>query len=249
MKAEQKNWGIGRRQAFGKCVGAVFLLAGILCPSSVILAAASAASPPPDIRDIVAPQPFHISGNYWLLLVAAGCSLAAALVGWLLWRRLRRPKVVVLPTPHEIAYERLSNLRARADALDPRAFGEEAADTLRAFIGAQYRLQAQRQTSPEFLESMRGSTLFSTTQHTVLADFLTRCDLLKFARQNATRDGKLKLLDQATLFLDTDPKLPPLPAPQPRPPSAAPPSEPPPLPGAGDRYPYDSPDSRYMPPA
>ncbi len=219
-----------------------------LLPAAFCLSAASP-SPAPDIRDIVAPQPFYVTGGWWLLVLAVGCVAAAGLVGWVLYRNLRRPKVVVPPSPHEVAAGRLETLRARVDQFDPRAFGEEAADILRAFIGAQYGLQAQRQTSPEFLEAVRGSTLFSTAQHGVLAGFLTQCDLLKFAREDATREGKLRLIEQAGRFLEGDSKMENLPAPG----APALPLSPgsftrtPPLPPGGVAYPFETPDARYMP--
>ncbi len=223
-------------------------------PASFFLAAVAAtpSSAPPDIRDIVAPQPFYISGNYWLLLLAAASVLAALVVVWFMLRSLRRPKIVIPPDPQEVARRRLDALRERVDQVDPRAFGEEAADILRAFIGDQYKLQARRQTSPEFLDSVRGSTLFSLAQHTVLADFLTQCDLLKFARQDATRDAKLKLIEQATVFVDADPRPPlaPIPGHMPAQPGrvvASASAQPPPLPSPA-RYPFEPPDSRYMPP-
>lgn len=198
-----------------------------------------------DIRGIVAPQPFYIAGSYWLLLVAAVCVLAAIAVGWFLYRSLKKPKPVHVPSPHEVAYARLNDLRARLDALDPRGFGAEAADILRAFIGSQYGLRPQRQTSPEFLESIRGATVFTTTQHVILGDFLNHCDLLKFARQDATRDAKLALIEQATTFLGADSRPSPLLAPAE--PALASSLTPPPLPSS-ERYPYESPESRYMPP-
>ena len=120
------------------------------------------------------------------------------------WFLLRRPKTVVGPTftPRQIAARRLQELEAQMDDLDARAFGGAVADVLRVYIGAQYGLHPERQTSEEFLASITGSRAFSVTEHALLREFLAGCDLLKFARADATLDGKRRLLVQALEFLE-----------------------------------------------
>ncbi len=97
--------------------------------------------------------------------------------------------------------------------MSARDFGNEVCDILRVYIGAQYGLQPERQTSPEFLEAVGRSHAFSRHEHALLQDFLDQCDLLKFARQDATRDAKERLVQEATEFLEgsatnTPPPLP-----------------------------------------
>ncbi len=178
-----------------------------------ILVVTSAPTPPPDIRSIVPPQPFYIqAGGFWL--VVAGVCLALALVA-LWWWWLRRPKRAQVPafTPRQVAARRLQELEAQIDTLDARAFGGAVADVLRVYIGAQYGLHPERQTSEEFLSSITGSRTFSVVEHALLREFLEGCDLLKFARADATRDGKRRLLGQALDFLEgSAPLPPPLPA-------------------------------------
>ena len=108
-----------------------------------------------------------------------------------------------------MAARRLQELEAQIDTLDARAFGGAVADVLRVYIGAQYRLHPERQTSEEFLSSITGSRIFSVVEHALLREFLEGCDLLKFARADATRDGKRRLLAQAMDFLEGSAQLPP----------------------------------------
>ncbi len=168
------------------------------------------ASPAPDIRSIVPPQPFYIAaGGFWLVL--AGVCLALA--GLVLWLILRRAKTVVVGpvlTPRQVAARRLHELDAQMHTLDAREFGGAVADVLRVFIGAEYGLKPERQTSEEFLGSITGSRKFSTGEHALLRDFLGGCDLLKFARADATLDGKRRLLIQALEFLEGSAQAPPL---------------------------------------
>ena len=167
-------------------------------------------SAPPDIRGIVPPQPYFTNASPWLLVVAAGCVLLALLVAWYFIFRTAAPEPGPRITPRERAEQRLRELAARAGTLDARAFGNEVADVLRAYIGGQFRLQPERQTSQEFLASVSGSRAFTRSEHGLLTDFLEGCDLLKFARAGATPERKQFLLSQATDFVRSS-APPPLP--------------------------------------
>ena len=186
-----------------------FLAATLASPGSA--APAPGAPAPPDIRSIVPPQPYFLNASPWLLVLAGGCVLLAALVAWYLIFRPAGPAPGPQITPRERAERRLRELAARADALDARAFGNEVADVLRAYIGSQFNLHPERQTSQEFLGSVSGSRAFTRTEHVLLTDFLEGCDLLKFARAAATPESKQALLDQAGQFVRSS-APPPLPA-------------------------------------
>ncbi len=162
-------------------------------------AATPTPTPLPDIRDIVPPHAYLLPTQYlWLLLAAV--SLVAA--GWWAAVWFRRSRKAPKLTPRQLAAMRLQDLQRNIETLDPRAFGGEVCDVLRAYIGGQFHLQPERQTSPEFLTSIAGSDVFTPFQHGILADFLQQCDLLKFARHDATLPAKQQLLDQATNFLE-----------------------------------------------
>ena len=176
-----------------------FLAVALATPGQAVPGAGTPASP--DIRGIVPPQPYFVNASPWLLVLAAVCVLLALLVAWYFIFRPAAPKPGPQLTPRERAEQRLRELAARADALDPRAFGNEVADVLRAYIGGQFRLHPERQTSQEFLASVSGSRAFTRSEHVLLTDFLEGCDLLKFARADATPERKQFLLSQATDFV------------------------------------------------
>lgn len=156
---------------------------------------------PPDIRDIIPAEPYAVPGSgLWLAVGVASLILAA----WVLWRFFLRPRPrrrAPGPAPREIALMRLRELERRAGELDARVFGIEVSEVLRAYIGAQFGLHPERQTSQEFLGSIVNATVFSPAEKTFLSEFLDQSDLLKFARLDASEDAKRRLLTQAAEFL------------------------------------------------
>jgi hypothetical protein len=169
---------------------------------NVLAALMPAATPePPQLKDIVPPQPYFIPANYlWL----AGGIIALLAAAYLAWRCFRRfiAKPPPRPNPRQAAAARLRELLRRAPEMDARLFGTEVCDVLRVFIGEQYRLHPERQTSAEFLASIAGSTHFTPRDHALLAAFLEQCDLLKFARHDAALPAKERLIEQATEFVE-----------------------------------------------
>ena len=81
------------------------------------------------------------------------------------------------------------------------AFSVEVSDVLRTFISRHYALFATQQTSPEFLASIASSPRFSAQDREALAVFLERCDLLKFARVEASSGENMELLREAEAFV------------------------------------------------
>lgn len=140
-----------------------------------------------------------------LAALAAGL-LALAFVLWgVLRARARRPETMPPPapepdrTPEFLA--RLESLRARRDTLTPHDFGLEGSDILREYIEWRHRLAIRFQTTREFLESAAQHAALASGQREGLGRFLNSCDLVKFARQGATPEEQLRLLDTAAAFL------------------------------------------------
>jgi hypothetical protein len=174
--------------------------------------AVSPSPSPPDIREIIPAQPYYIPGAnlLWLALALAGVLLVVGLL-WYLRRRPPAASAASRWSPREAANRRLQELERTGEALEPRLFGVEVSAILRAYIGAQFGLQPERQTSPEFLAAIIHARVFTEAEKTLLADFLAQCDLLKFAREDAGGEARRALLAQARQFLQPAPP-PPLPA-------------------------------------
>jgi hypothetical protein len=78
----------------------------------------------------------------------------------------------------------------------------EVSDVLRIYISGHFALFATQQTSPEFLASISTSPRFSSEDRELLAKFLERCDLIKFARIEADSNENMKLLGEAVAFVE-----------------------------------------------
>ena len=171
----------------------------------MILAALSQspAQPPeqPEIRDIAPPVDIF-PWPTWMVVCAIIVALAvvAGIVALVLKKMRDKPKPPP-PTPREVAIRELEALRPQVERQTPYDFSIAVSDVLRGYIGAQYRLHAREQTSPEFLAAISRSVKFSENEKGLLAGFLERCDLIKFARIDATSKDSGELLGSAVAFV------------------------------------------------
>lgn len=168
----------------------------------MLAALTPAATPEPElIKDIAPPVPVP----YPLWIVALAVVAALVLLGLIVWGIVRAMKNRPAPPPltaQEIALRELEKLRAQLQQLDPYRFSIAVSDVLRTFIGdAKFHLPATRQTSPEVLAAVSHSPLFGAEDRELLARFLEKCDMIKFARIDATSQDSADLLASACAFV------------------------------------------------
>lgn len=152
-----------------------------------------------DIHEIAPPvdyslvPPWVVYGGIILGLVLLG------LLGWWIRKRLLRPKPQ--PSARDRALQNLDRIGREMESMTPYQFSIRVSDILRSYVTEQYALPVTRQTSVEFLTTIAKASPFSEDEKSLLEDFLNRCDLIKFARYEATlEDGRL-LLEEATRFV------------------------------------------------
>lgn len=151
---------------------------------------------PAPIHDIVGPLPFF-SGPLWVIAaVFAGIALLGGLLWWHAGRRRKR-----LPTPREVALAELALLRGTISGGGDHDFGVRVSDVLRRFLGDAMGMAAPRQTTEEFLDSLRGSLRFVPAEQEALSLFLHRADYLKYARGEASVEQRLELIEAAESFV------------------------------------------------
>ena len=136
----------------------------------------------------------------WLIFVASFIGLS--LIGFVIWFLKRKGKPAVPPKlPREIALEELDRISGEIETMNPYLFSISVSGILRRYVTNQYALPLTRQTSVEFLTVLAKSSSFSPNDKSLLEDFLNRCDLIKFARYEATSADSRLLLEEATRFV------------------------------------------------
>jgi len=114
--------------------------------------------------------------------------------------RLRQRSIAV-PTVRDRALAQLECAGAEIEKLTPYQFSIRVSDILRGYVTEQFQLPVTRQTSVEFLNAIAAGSLFSPDEKALLEEFLNRCDLIKFARFEATTNDSRLLLEEATRFV------------------------------------------------
>jgi len=174
-----------------------FRVASVLSPSEK----------PQDIREIKPPRELKVS--YLMpILIGLGSLLAIAAIVILL-RFLRRPKTAAaLPPPprpaHEIAYEELR--RIKDQNLPGRGLVKEfyvrVSDVVRHYLENRFALRSPERTTEEFLSEMASSSALSLRHQELVGDFLSHCDLVKFARFHPAPPQIEKVYDSAVTLVD-----------------------------------------------
>jgi len=153
-----------------------------------------------EFHDIAPPVDYSLIPP-WLIFLGVFASLTIiGLIAWLIVRALRR-RPVLIQTPRERALAILEQMQAEIETINPYRFSIRVSDILRRYVTEQFDLPVTRQTSVEFLVGLRKTSPFSEDEKALLEDFLNRCDLIKFARYEATSSDSQLLLEEAIRFV------------------------------------------------
>lgn len=156
---------------------------------------------PVEIHDIAGPVSIPIPT--WML-VAAGVAglILLGLIVWGIVALVRRKPTQPPPTPAAVALQNLEWLRTQVDKIAPYDFSVAVSDVLRTFISnAKFQLPATKLTSPEFLATISNSASFTESDRSLLSHFLEKCDMIKFARMDATSADNTELVESALAFV------------------------------------------------
>ncbi|MEI8235412.1 MAG: DUF4381 family protein [Verrucomicrobiota bacterium] len=162
----------------------------------------AAAPPAPELAPL-APPVYVFPYPMWMVVtagVAALLVLGALVWGIVHWVK-NRPQPPP-PTPRERALAALERLRGGLAGTEPYPFSIAVSDVLRSFVSEAFHVRATQQTSPEFLAAAAASPRFSEADKTLLAAFLEKADLIKFARVAASAADSERLLEEARRFVE-----------------------------------------------
>lgn len=153
-----------------------------------------------EFHDIAPPVDYSLLPPWLVFCGVFAALLLCGLVWWWIRRRWQRPKPQ--PSARERTLELLDRASREIETLTPYQFSIRVSDILRRYVTDQYQLPVTRQTSVEFLAALTKASPFSEDEKSLLEDFLNRCDLIKFARYDATTEDSRLLLQEATRFVE-----------------------------------------------
>lgn len=158
---------------------------------------------PAPLHDIVGPFSFFPYTTTQLLFAALllGVLGIGIFFGIKKWRQ-QKPL-----TPRQAALQALAKMKAQLMEGSDHEFGITVSGLLREYLGTVFGLAAPRQTTEEFLESLRGSERFNPAEQESLKLFLEKSDLLKFAGGHAAEEDRQALIAAAEHFVQGGEKL------------------------------------------
>lgn len=137
-----------------------------------------------DIRDIKGP--IDIAANLKKLALIILIVLAAAGLGVFIYS-FRKKKIIEnihIPTADEIAYQALDALRAKGYSQKGliKEYYAELSLIERRYLEHRFSLRAPEMTTEEFLYQLKDNSKLDQEQKNLLKDFLSHCDMVKFAK-------------------------------------------------------------------
>ena len=157
-----------------------------------------------DIADIESPVPLPSKKSriaLWLALIVLTGLLGITLV--LMKKKIGAP--LAFPRPaHEIAYEQLEALEKKDFIRQGRSkeYFVEISDIIRRYLENRFSLRAPEMTTEEFLSSAQAASRLSIEQKLLLREFLTSCDLVKFAKYLPVSDEVAAAFERAKKLVD-----------------------------------------------
>lgn len=167
----------------------------------VIVPASKSAQETNDIRPIKPPE--ALSAEWDWVIWAIASFIIGVLIVLLIKKFRKKPEesaVRVIIPPHIKARQRIE--QAKRFLGDPRIFCFEISSALRIYLEERFNLRAPERTTEEFLYDLQHTNVLTDAQKSLLTDFLTRCDLVKFARFEPTEPDLLELQESALKLVD-----------------------------------------------
>jgi hypothetical protein len=142
-----------------------------------------------DIKDLKGLAAFG-GGFPWLVLVLV-LLIAVAVGVWFLWKRkaeVAASQAADQKSAYEIAHEELKHLKAMDLPGQGRMkeYYTQLADIVRHYLERRFSYRAPEMTTEEFMQELKKSPLMMNEHKDLLKDFLSKCDMVKFAKYGPT---------------------------------------------------------------
>lgn len=138
-----------------------------------------------DIRD--PKTPVEVPRDYRPLWWALAALATVAGAGFGVYRLLNRRRLARITPPrpaHQVALEALARLRGARllEAGQPKEYYVRLTDIVRTYLEGRFELRAPEMTTEEFLQAAQRNPQLAAAHRSLLAQFLSQSDLVKFAR-------------------------------------------------------------------
>ncbi len=160
-----------------------------------------------EIKDIKPPSSLPFNYLPWLIGAGAGVGiLILAGAGLFLANRYQRapaPALEPLPPPDQLALSELAELEASGllEKGELDVYYTKLSQILRRYLGLRYQIYALEYTTSEILEALKTRGL-THQAYSLIRDFLTETDLVKFARYFPEPDARREIINQAKKIIE-----------------------------------------------
>jgi hypothetical protein len=160
-------------------------------------------------NDIRALKPPVEIPNFWIWVwVGIGVLVVAAAIFAIWWssrKKVAMPPIVPIIPPHEEARKKLQEALAMLD--QPKPFCVLVSDTVRVYLEKRFDFRAPDRTTEEFLYELKATDRLLPDQKESLGEFLSVCDMVKFAKYEPGKPELQALHNSASRLIDeTEPQ-------------------------------------------
>lgn len=145
--------------------------------------------------------------TYLYIFLAALAVIIIIIFVFKFLKKRKEPEQIITPLrpAHETALEALRNLLNKhyLTTGKVREYYFELSDIVRHYVEYRFQLRAPEMTTEEFLSKLKDSNVLNAGQKALLKDFLSHCDMVKFARylpdekeSEASYESAWKFIDQ-----------------------------------------------------
>jgi hypothetical protein len=125
------------------------------------------------------------------LIIAILILIVGGSVGWILWKNkdaLLAGRKAKRRSAYEIAYDELHELKKRnlPEKGLIKEYYSRLSDIVRHYLENRFFIRAPEMTTEEFMEKVKGSPRLVEAHKALLKDFLSHCDMVKFAKYGPT---------------------------------------------------------------
>jgi hypothetical protein len=159
-----------------------------------------------ELQDIKGPLRYRDLTYLYILLAVVAAVIIISAVIFILKKRTAPKQIILPPRPaHEIAYEALRELENKNYPKTGRImeYYTSLSGIVRRYLENRFRLRAPEMTTEEFLYRVRESRDLNSEQKGLLGEFLSHCDMVKFAKYspetveiNKSHGSARRLIDQ-----------------------------------------------------